>query len=1001
MIPLNALGTVAAAVPGRRRNGLDVAAAVSGRRPSRRHPWIALAAITLALAPALFAQEPTGALYGIATDPQGGRLPGVTVTLTGIGAPQVQASDERGEIHFLRLDPGDYALRAELDGFSIVEHPRINIRIARSTTVEIVLTPQFEDVISVAAESPLLDLRKLERGVHVTRMELDAIPSARDPWALVAQAPGVLVDSVSVGGTRGVQGIFAAMGVTFEENDFLLDGIQITDMAAVGASATYFDFDQFEEVQLSTGGSDITKISAGVTLNLVTKRGSNDLRATARYFLTDEKFQSSPDVDRSDFPPGQASFIPTDRLDRLEDYGLEAGAPVRRDRVWFWGAAARNEIGKFATGGLPSETLIENLGFKANAQLSQSNSAVASWNWSSKEVLGRDVGPTRQKETGWNQDGDSTILKIEDTHLFGTATVLTGSYSDVDIEFELAGASGIGPGAPEALRNEKGVWTGNFLTFSTPRRSREAKLEGSYFFHGGELGHELKLGGRQRKWEDENILIWPGRDVFHASGVNFGFPDGPTDVLMAHRAGRNPTTEEFRSLWAQDTLSGARWTLNLGLRYDLQDGANDPSSVPANPAFPQVLPALDFAGNDGGGFQWETLSPRLGVTYALGEGGRTLLRASLARYPEALGSGDILHVNPMGEASAFFRFTDGNNNNRWDGPQEPTFFLFPVGFDPANPTALRSPNVTDPGLDPAVTDELVLGIEHALRPEFVLALHLTGRRTTDIQERRVFVRDVAGNVRLATREDYRQERVVTGTLPDGRSFAVPVFALRSGLRLTGGRLLMNGDREIEYRGIALSAVKRFSGRWMARGFFHYGDTEWSIPESFFAFNDPTDIHPSFDSDNDGQRALVTAGQFSDTFLDSRWQAHLSGLYQVAPERLWGFDFSANVYAREGYPLPYFVQVVSALDGIARRVQAVEDVDDFRTDDLVTVDLRLAKELPLFGDRLGVTLSADLFNALNEGTVARHELQLNLPRTDFVNETLSPRVWRLGVRISWD
>ena len=359
--------------------------------------------------------------------------------------------------------------------------------------------------------------------------------------------------------------------------------------------------------------------------------------------------------------------------------------------MWIWGAAARNEIGKFATGGLPSETVIDNLGFKANAQLSQSNSAVASWNWSSKEVLGRDVGPTRQKETGWNQDGDTTILKVEDTHLFGASTVLTGSYSDVDIEFALAGASGVGPGAPEAVRNERGVWTGNFVTFATPRRAREAKIEGSYFFHGGALGHELKLGGRERKWEDENITLWPGRDIFHASGVNFGFPNGPTDVLMAHRSGRNPTTEEFRSLWAQDTLSGERWTLNVGLRYDLQDGENEPSSVPANPAFPQVLPALDFAGNDGGGFEWETWSPRLGVTYALGEDGRTLLRASLARYPEALGSGDILHVNPMAEASAFFRFTDGNGNNQWDGPQEPTSLPLSHRLRPGQPNGAQQP----------------------------------------------------------------------------------------------------------------------------------------------------------------------------------------------------------------------------------------------------------------------------------------------------------------------
>ncbi|MGH9465510.1 MAG: TonB-dependent receptor, partial [Thermoanaerobaculia bacterium] len=911
---------------------------------------LAWAALALSLVPQAFAQEPTGALYGTVSDQEGGRLPGAAVDLEGIGAPRLQVADERGEFRFLGLDPGDYALRATLDGFSTVEHPRINIRIARSTTVEVILTPAFAEVISVAAESPLLDLRQLERGTHVTRTELDAMPTSRDPWAIVAQTPGVLVDRVAVGGNRGEQAIFAAMGSGFQQNDFLLDGVQITDMAA-GGSATYYDFDQFEEVQLATGGSDVTKIAGGVSVNLVTRRGTNEPRGSARYLLTDEELQSSPDLDPEDFPPGQEPGITTDRLDRLEDYGFELGGPLRRDRVWLWGAAARNEIDEIATGGLPSATRIENLALKANGQLTGANSALATWNWSEKTVLGRGAGPDRQGETTWDQQGETTIVKIEDTHVLGARAVVTGGYSDVDIGFGFFARGGSGPGAPEALRDVDGVWKHNFATFETPRRAREAKLEGSLFLHGGEVAHELELGARRRTWDDINLTSWPGRDVFHIAGVNFGLPDGPQDIVVAHRGGSNPTSEEFRSLWAQDTLVAGRWTLNLGLRYDHQQGENEPSSVAANAGFPEVLPALEFPGNDGGGFEWETISPRLGATYAVGESAQTLLRASLARFPEALGSDEILRVNPMLDAYAFFRFTDGDADNQWDGPQEPATLLFPAGFDPADPTALVSPNATDPALDPALTDELVLGIEHAVRPELVVALHLTYRRISDIAERRRFVRDASGEVRLARREDYVEDTVLTGILPDGTPFAVPVFALAPGLALTGGSLLTTGDREIEARGVALSAAKRLSGRWMLRGFLNWFDTEWSIPESFFAFDDPTDLHPSVSADDDGQPLLESLFRFQDVFLDSRWQAHLSGLYQVAPERPWGFDLAANLQARDGYPLPYHLRVVSAIDGELRFVQAVEQVDDFRTDDLVTLDLRLAKEVPLPGDRL--------------------------------------------------
>ncbi len=981
----------------RAENGAEVSRLTTDSSKERFRVLVVLAAFAVGLSPPVSGQEPTGALHGTVSDSEGGRLPGATVELTGIGAPRLQVADERGEFHFLGLDPGDYALTATLEGFSTVEVQRINIRIARNTTVAISLVPAFEEVISVAEESPLLDLRQLARGTHVTRPELDAVPTARDPWAIVAQAPGVLVDLPAVGGSRGRQAIFTAMGARFQDNDYLLDGVQITDVAA-GGSTTYYDFDWFEEIQLATGGSDVTKIAGGVTLNLVTRRGSNEPRGSARYLVTDEKLQSSPDVDRGDFPPGQEPEVATNQLDRLEDYGFEVGGPLRRDRVWLWGAGARNEIDEIATGGLPLATHIESFALKANGQITAANSAVASWNWAEKVVLGRGAEPNRQSETTWDQEGDTDIVKLEDTHVLGSSAVLTASYSDVDSGFGFFARGGSGPDAPEALRDADGIWKHNFVTFESSRLAEEAKLEGSIFFYGGEASHELKLGARRRLWEDINLASWPGRDVFHIAGVNLGFPDGPQDIVVAHRGGINPTSEEFHSLWAQDTLSGGRWTVNLGLRYDHQEGENDPSTVPANVAFPEVLPALDFAGNDAGGFEWETISPRLGATYALGESGQTLLRASLARFPEALGSDEILHVNPMNDAYATFLFIDGNDNNQWDGPQEPTTFLFPDGFDPADPTALVSPNAIDPRLDPSVTDELVLGVEHAVRPELMLALHLTARRTSDIAERRAFVRDASGAVRLATREDYVLETVLTGTLPDGTPYAEPVFALAPGLSLTGGSLLTTGDRETDYRGIALSAVKRLSGRWMLRGFLNYADTEWGIPESFFAFDDPTDIAPPA-GDDDGQAVLEALSRFDEIFLNSRWQAHLSGLYQVAPERPWGFDVAANLYAREGYPLPYHLRVISALDGVRRFVQVVERVDDFRTDDVVTVDLRLAKELPLAGDHLGLTVGFDLFNALNEGTVLRRTLQLNT-QPDFVNETLNPRVWRLGLRLNW-
>src|SRR5688572_11929767 len=92
----------------------------------RRSLAVALV-LTLAVAGAAFAQQQTGNLYGTTVDEQGAALPGVTVTVTGVGAPIVQVTDATGRFRFVNLTPDTYSLNATLEGFSTVEYPAIDV----------------------------------------------------------------------------------------------------------------------------------------------------------------------------------------------------------------------------------------------------------------------------------------------------------------------------------------------------------------------------------------------------------------------------------------------------------------------------------------------------------------------------------------------------------------------------------------------------------------------------------------------------------------------------------------------------------------------------------------------------------------------------------------------------------------------------------------------------------------------------------------------------------
>jgi hypothetical protein len=110
----------------------------------------------------------TASIFGVITDPQGAALPGVTVTLTGSTAPLVAVTDAHGVFRFLALPPGRYAAKAELEGFSTVEHPSLQVTANQRLAVEVALTAAVEDVITVTAESAMLDEHRFTTGATVT-----------------------------------------------------------------------------------------------------------------------------------------------------------------------------------------------------------------------------------------------------------------------------------------------------------------------------------------------------------------------------------------------------------------------------------------------------------------------------------------------------------------------------------------------------------------------------------------------------------------------------------------------------------------------------------------------------------------------------------------------------------------------------------------------------------------------------------------------------------------
>jgi hypothetical protein len=900
----------------------------------------------------------------------------------------------------------------------------------------------------VTSEPPLLASRPEAQGIRLGSYELDAIPTTRDPWAVVAQAPGVILDTVNSGGNKtNLQPTFVGGGAGRAQNNFVLDGVQVTDMAAAGTSPLAYDFDQIEEARVTLGGPDAAAASAGVLVDLVTKRGTSVWRGSARNFTTDQSWQATPrqtsilrptepgPIDPADVPPrrggpggirfdsfsiagdpktrqsvgeaphqvgAQASSLPegetlsVGRIQGIDDYGIEGGGPLVSDRLFGWFSYGATNSRQVAVGGALDRAQILNLAGKVNAQLSSGNSLSLTVHRADKNRQDLGAGPERAQETLQQMRGDTRIWKIEDS-ILRQNLYLTALVSNLDGRVTAKPNAG---DIAEPLLDPKGIWRGSFSSFSDERSARQLQLDLRTFLAARPASHEPRIGTSLREFTSESEERWGPRDLIQIAGENTGTAH---DVVRAFRPGQIGSKQRYGSLWVQDEIRTDRLTLTAGLRYDEQMGTSEATEIGANPAFPDILPAVRFAGNDAD-FRWRSWSPRLGASYALGAEHGVVLRAGFSRFASQLHTTLVDRLHPLDQSSATFGFIDRNGDGLYDLGDK-FFLLSTQGIDPLNPTALASPNRTDPNLDPELTDELTFGFERLVRPELVVTGQWTGRRVTGVLESRRLVRDEAGQVRVATAADYSLWDRRAARLPNGRTFIVPIYTLDSSLTPTGGRLLVNGDRSQQYQGLTLGLTKRLSRGWMLRGNATWSDWRWHLGPEFRRHDDPTNLAPGTGNDSfdgDGDREVVAeqapgSGGFEGAFLNSRWVFNLNGLVQVAPSRRWGFNLAGNLSSRQGYPVAYALRVTPP-DGIARNVQVTGNNDAARYASPVVLDLRCEKEW-VFGGT-SATISIDGFNMLNRDTPLIRERFVNTPQAGALREALGPRVFRLGVRLRW-
>src|SRR5262245_18313631 len=179
--------------------------------PSRRigmKSWLTRAVLLVLLAflaTPSFAQIQTGEIHGRVTDASGAVLPGVSVTVEGrsLIQPEVTVTTETGAYSFPRIPVGTYAIRFDLAGFRQLLQLGIVIQYGFAAQINAKLEMStVQETVTVSAASPVVDTKQTTTGATFTTEALQGIPSARDPWVLLEQTPGVVMNQQNVGGNK-------------------------------------------------------------------------------------------------------------------------------------------------------------------------------------------------------------------------------------------------------------------------------------------------------------------------------------------------------------------------------------------------------------------------------------------------------------------------------------------------------------------------------------------------------------------------------------------------------------------------------------------------------------------------------------------------------------------------------------------------------------------------------------------------------------------------------
>lgn len=233
------------------------------------------------------AQEYRGTIAGSVTDPNGAIVPAATVTVQNVetNVSATATTNDDGAYSFPLLLPGKYKVSATATNFKTSVRENIQLNVDDRLTLDFQLEIGTATEVNIVATEEIVERGTVTTGTVVTERQITELPlSEGAAYNLATQAPGVSYTGNPQFTGPTANGNLAAIRTNGAPgNQITLDGSP--NLGFDGGVAYTPPADALQQFKIQTNAFDAQNgFTAGGTVNVAVKSGTNQLHGSAYYF---------------------------------------------------------------------------------------------------------------------------------------------------------------------------------------------------------------------------------------------------------------------------------------------------------------------------------------------------------------------------------------------------------------------------------------------------------------------------------------------------------------------------------------------------------------------------------------------------------------------------------------------------------------------------------------------------------------------------------------------